>query len=340
MTFVKYGLGFALLGVVIWWYWEPSANGPGLKDALARPLAPFALLAAVGLCLIALLLTFYRWYLLVRALDLPFTVHDALRLGMIGFALSALLPSSIGGDVIKAAFLAREQSRRTAAVATVVFDRIIGLCALFWLAALLGSVFWLTGNLTDPTLVLCVGVAVALSAVTLLSWLLLGLLSEAHVQRLAGWLSSLPKVGGPLAELWRAVWMYRRRGRSVGLGMTLALIGHVGFVLTYYFAALAILPVEQVPDLAAQFTFVPVGMIAQAGIPMPGGIGVGEAFFGWFYTTLGFAGANGVLECLLQRVVGWSLALAGYLFYLRMRPSLQGIETEAVREEELATVEV
>src|SRR5262249_48533353 len=43
----------------------------------------FGLAFAIGL--VAIVLTFLRWYVLVRAQELPFTVPDALRLGFIGF---------------------------------------------------------------------------------------------------------------------------------------------------------------------------------------------------------------------------------------------------------------
>src|SRR5436305_1095737 len=95
--------------------------------------------------LVGVLLTFYRWYVLVRAQNLQFTVMESLRLGLIGFYLSTFLPGSVGGDIIKAAFIARDQRRRTVAVATVIADRIIGLAALFWLVALIGGVTWLGG---------------------------------------------------------------------------------------------------------------------------------------------------------------------------------------------------
>ena len=42
--------------------------------------------------------------------------------------------------------VAREQSRRTVAVATVIMDRVIALWGLFWFVALLGGAFWLTGR--------------------------------------------------------------------------------------------------------------------------------------------------------------------------------------------------
>src|SRR5687767_2601269 len=85
---VKYGLGFALLGWMLWANWKPSGDSPGLETALQRDLSVAPLVAAVILCLASLLLTFYRWYLLVRMQNLPFAVSDAMRLGLVGFAMS------------------------------------------------------------------------------------------------------------------------------------------------------------------------------------------------------------------------------------------------------------
>ena len=95
----------------------------------------------------ALPITFVRWWVLVRAQDLPFTLGNAFRLGTIGLFFNSFLPGSVGGDLAKAAGMVREQSRRTVAVATVIMDRLIGLWGLCWLVALLGGAFWLSGGL-------------------------------------------------------------------------------------------------------------------------------------------------------------------------------------------------
>src|SRR5262249_13835966 len=154
----------------------------------------------------SLLLTFVRWYVLVRAQGLPFKLSDALRLGMAGFFFNSFLPGAVGGDILKAMFLAREQSRRAVAVATVVMDRVIGLWALVWIVALLGGAFWAGGLLPEgarqssQVIIVASGVIVVL---TLLVWALLGRLPAAGAERLAGRLERLPKVGGVAAEFWR-----------------------------------------------------------------------------------------------------------------------------------------
>src|SRR5262249_3418090 len=159
---------------------------------------------------VALLLTLVRWYWLVRAQDLPFTLPDALRIGLIGFFFNTFLPGAVGGDIIKAAFLAREQSRRTVAVATVIMDRVIARWALVWFVGSLGRLFWLAGLLgggsAAPSKLVVAG-AVGVVAVSLVIWFLMGLLPQHRAERFAARLERIPKVGGSAAEFWRAVWL-------------------------------------------------------------------------------------------------------------------------------------
>lgn len=100
-----------------------------------------SLLIAIALCGGAILLTFLRWFCLVAALRFQFTIRDAMRLGFIGYLFNFVAPGSVGGDLVKAALLAKEQpDRRATAVATVLLDRILGMLALFMIGA--GAAWW------------------------------------------------------------------------------------------------------------------------------------------------------------------------------------------------------
>ncbi len=76
-------------------------------------------------------------------------------------------------------------------------------------------------------------------------------------------------------------------------------------------------------------------MVIQAMPLFPGGAGIGEAGYGWLYQLLDYPARSGVLASLVQRVIFWTLGLAGYLVYLRMKPVLQPITQTA--SDELAT---
>jgi uncharacterized protein (TIRG00374 family) len=334
----KYGLGLGLLAYVIWrnWSGSPGSNAPGLKDAFAKPVHFGPLFSAAAAYLMALLITFFRWYILVRAQDLPFRLFDALRLGLVGFFFNSFLPAgSVGGDIVKAAFLAREQSRRTVAVATVLIDRAIGLWSLVWLVFLSGGLFWLSGVrviVESENIQRVILTAGAIAVATYAVWFLLGFLPQWRAQRFAGRLLKIPKIGGSAAEFWRAVWMYRCKGLYVAAGLGLAIIAHVFFVLTFYFAAATFgdaAETGQIPSLTEHFVLVPVGMAIEGFVPVPGGVGAGEYSFGKLYVLAGKAESAGVMAALARRIVIYAWAILGYLVYLRMKPSLAKVEPRA-----------
>jgi uncharacterized membrane protein YbhN (UPF0104 family) len=325
----KYVLAVGLLAYVVHKYWAPE-GGKGLAYVWQRyvvegqPIHTGFLAAAFCLYGAAMLLTLFRWYILVRAQGLPFRVTDALRLGMVGLFFNTFLPGSVGGDIVKAAALARGQSRRTVAVATVIMDRAIALTALVWFVALSGGIFWAAGLLEGPTeersrwIVSMAGVVVAAS---LLVWMVMGLLPARRAERFAGRLERLPFVGGSAAEFWRAVWMYRCKQGSVAAVMLLSWVGHVGFVVAFYCSARVLWSEDlgPIPTLTQHFLLVPIGLVVQALVPTPGGAGGGEWGFGKLYALFGAAEANGVLGSLVQRVLGWVLALPGLFVFARLR---------------------
>jgi hypothetical protein len=117
--------------------------------------------------------------------------------------------------------------------------------------------------------------------------------------------------------------------------MALALVGHVGFVLAFYFSALTLWTAgQQVPRWQDHFLIVPIGMVIQAMPLFPGGAGIGELGFGGLYQLLGCPAAGGILGSLVQRVLVWVIGLAGYLVYLRLRPRVAGSGQKAAGGQE------
>ncbi len=333
----KYCLALGLLAYVIWRNW----GAPDQEGSLAyvwqrhliegQPIHYGCFVLATVFYAAAVLLTFVRWWYLVRAQDLPFTLSNAIRLGLIGVFFNTCLPGAIGGDLIKAAVLAREQSRRTVAVATILIDRALALWALIWFVVLLGAVFWAAGLFQGEVAAALQSIvlgAAAIIGVSLVVCLILVVLPPHRAERFAGRLGRLPRVGHSAAEAWRAVWMYRCRPGSVLVAMGLALVGHIGFVMTFYFAARTLADADQIPTLDQHFLIVPIGMVISA-IPLfPGGAGVGELGYGSLYRLLHKPAADGVLGSLVQRVITWFVGFGGYLVYLRMRPALRKTAAE------------
>ena len=343
----KYAVALTLLGVVIALNWKKGQD-TGLwyqwnKHVIeGQPVpGPQYYVLALLICLCCVLLTFVRWYILVRAVGLPFKISDAIRLGSVGYFFNTFMPGSVGGDILKAAFLAREHHRRTVAVATVIMDRVLSLWALVWFVAIVGGVLWATGQLTNEETVkqshLAVLAAAAFCAVSLAVWISVGFLGSERAERFALRLHRLPKVGGSAAEFWRAVWMYRCQPRCVLIIMAMAFTGFFGFVSVFYLSVLTLHePNQKIPTLAEHFLIIPIGLVFQAFLPLPGGLGLGEAGFGALYDWMNCNGAAGVVGSLVQRSINWILSSFGFLVYMRMKPALK----KAVEEErELEAVE-
>ena len=347
---IQYVVGFGLLAFIIFRFWESKpgkpndqqkalsmlagspadvnaqiqGTTPGLLEVFSQPVDIGPLALASVLWIICLFITFVRWYVLVRAQDLPFTLRNAIRLGLVSYYFNSILPGSVGGDIIKAVAVAREHSRRTVAIATIIIDRVVGLWALAWLVALAGGVFWALGNkhiLENDALKLIVRVTAGLVFTSAVVWSLMGLFSPERSEALAVRLTRFPKVGGSLAELWRAGWMYRRKKKAVAIALGMTLVGHCGWVFIFYLCVIAF-PEVDAATFPEHVLIVPVGMTAQALFPLPGGVGGGEAAYGWLYTLLGKAAIGGILGCLVQRVVAWVIGFIGYIVYTRMKKEL------------------
>jgi glycosyltransferase 2 family protein len=326
----KHLLGPVILVLVLWYY------GPGLVKSLQNPLQIKAMFACAVIYMFGAVLTFFRWYILVRAQDLPLTLYNAMRLGLVGFFFSAFLPSSIGGDIVKAAMIAREQERRTVAVSTVLFDRAIGLWGLVWVIVLLGTFFWASGNpvlLDNSYLRYVVFTSSIVIGMSLVGWMIVLMLPANRAEIFANRLGRIPKLGHMLGEFWRAMWMYRLKQGSVVKAIAISICSHICFVLAFFFASQMFADPskpDSFPTLSEDFLIVPLGTGLQALFPTPGGMGAGETGYGFLYTKLGKSGPDGVLASMAQRSVVWILSLTGFVVYLCMKPELP---TVTVNEE-------
>lgn len=338
---LKYLVGFAVLAFVLWRNWadkphpestpeNPLPDLPGLKTLLNTTPDWLALTLMMSLVIVMTFLQFYRWYLLVRALDLPFTLRDAIRLGLVGVFYNTALPGSIGGDLLKAYFIVKDQpTRKPAAVATIVADRIVGLFGLLFYAALVGGFGWLNGNeriVGNAWLERIILIAVIAVSSISIGYALLGLLSAERMARISARLHHIRKVGPALGDLWYAVAQYRQRPGKLLTAVALTLFIQVLMILIFHFAV-QVFPMSDrslYGTLPEHFVIAPIGYIAQVFFPAPGGVGGAEYIFGKLYVIIRGSSAEtiGVVGRLTLRLAEWSFGFVGYLAFLRMKKEL------------------
>jgi uncharacterized membrane protein YbhN (UPF0104 family) len=318
------------IGILAWMYYANQDNI--LKIAATPKVWGFAVLALL-LITIANLITFVRWYLLVRAQEFPFRVRDAVRYGFIGVISNYISLGSVGGDLFKAVLLARDQtSRKSVAVATVLLDRVLGLLALFMVgsvASLLPNEIPRNPQLELATALLWAGTLGGLAGLALM-------LVPATTKW--GWVNRLPNlrfVGKILGELLHGVKLYQSKPKVVMAAMGLSLLGHAGLITGFYFCALWMRQ-PWIPDLTSHFYFMPNAELFGVLIPTPGGVGALEGAIGWFYTQLrpqqiplDQAEGAGIMAGVAFRVVTLVIAAVGGGYYLTSRREISAAMEEA-----------
>ena len=105
--------------------------------------------AALGLFILGVFVRAYRWKVLVGALHLRASLGYLTALYFVGAFFSAVLPTGIGGDAVKATKLARSTGRSGESVGSVVMDRFLGLVVLL---AIGGVALLLNRGAVDPRL--------------------------------------------------------------------------------------------------------------------------------------------------------------------------------------------
>lgn len=99
-------------------------------------------LAAVGLYVVAQFVSGLRWQVLAEPLGFQGSLRRFTGIYFIGMFFNLILPTSVGGDVIRAWYLDGKSGRRAAALLSVFMDRLSGLVVLLCLA--------LVGELLSP----------------------------------------------------------------------------------------------------------------------------------------------------------------------------------------------
>jgi uncharacterized membrane protein YbhN (UPF0104 family) len=285
------------------------------------------------LLLTALFINYVRWYVLGRALELDFTLPDAVRLGSLGLMLSQVAPGSVGGDLFKAVFIAREQpGKRTEAVASVLIDRVVGLFAMLVVATVGYLIGMRTVEFSDALHALA-KMVVAFAAVGALGIALLmtPAFTGPRVIELAG---RVPAIGGTLVRLIKAAAAYRHHRRCLFAGILLACFTHTLFVIATWSIGRG-LPVTA-PSLLATFVIGPLSL-ATGAIPLtPSGLGTFEAAMDALCRAAGSRPGEGLLIAITYRVMTYVMVAVGAAYYLKARRTVAQVlhEAEEIADDE------
>jgi len=329
VTLLKFGISIGILVYLL----NQARRHQSFEQLRDQPKDWAQLGVAWLLAMAAVSISFVRWFALVRVLGLSFRMRDAFRLGFLGYLLNFVSVGSVGGDLFKAVFIAREQPRRrTEAVATVLVDRIIGMFSLFVLAS---AGILLTGAAAAgaPREIQFIA-RTTLGATVVGTCAVLVLLVPASTgERVHGWVSRMPKIGAVLASLVSAARVYRGKISVLAACCLMSLGTHVLFTLAVFNIARG-LPGDH-PPLAQHFVIVPMGMAA-GGLPLPlGALGAFEYVLDFLYRTVSSSN-QGLVVALGYRLITVVIAMVGAGFYLSSRREVAAVLHEAEIEQQNA----
>lgn len=306
---LKLGVPAALFVYLLW-----SVDGEDYEVFWAQDKRWGVLAAAQTLALAAILLSFARWWLLVRAFEIPFSIGEALRLGFLGYLFNFISFGSVGGDLFKAVLVARDKpQRRPEAVASVLLDRAFGLLGLVVLAFIGLTCFaglqplspLLAGIRNASGVVAMASVTALVCAVFAGRWFDLAIDHAAKV----------PVVGDTIARMARAVRLLRKRPLAIPAMMLMSIAVHALLATTLWLISAGVY--TERPTLAQHLMVVPPGMAAGALPLAPGGLGLQEGALSALFEQLVDLPENfsGMLIATIYRLITIAIAGIGLAFY-------------------------
>lgn len=321
----------AIIGYLLVYRVDPA----DWENLSQRPVAYSQLIAALLVAMVAIILSFLRWWVLVRCQGISLGLIEAMRLSAICFLLSFVSAGSVGGDLFKAIFLAkRSPGKKIAAVASVVVDRGCGLYALLVLVSVglmirtTTDTFEFNGiNIADLKWIvgILLGIATAILSVLVFG----GRVVDQTLSRLSTvrWIGPIVgRIGPPLRMFHHHPWAF-----ALSILMSLGVQG----LLTCSMYLIARSMYQSPPTLAEHFVIVPIGMLVSALPITPAGIGLLEATTETLYHLVParITDASGTLVALVFELVKVVLAAIGTVFYWTagkdVHESWEMVETES-----------
>lgn len=271
-----------------------------------------------------------RWQIVLKVHGLDMPLARTTQISLIAHFFNSFLLGSVGGDVLKAYYVAREtRHKKTEAVVTVLVDRLIGLFSLLVFACVMLIPNW--NLISTPKLRLVAGTVIAMTggcAVVMVLFFRGGV--SKRFPKARDLLKRLPK--GEMIE--RSLEAFREFGRNRRFWweiIPIAIFANVIIIL--HFLALTWGFRLQVSPMALSAIVPTVTSIASLPIT-PSGLGVRENLYVWMLHGVNVEPATALLLSLVGFGTSLAWSIIGGFVYLTQREKqhLEEIEKESATE--------
>lgn len=284
--------------------------------SVARSASAAWLGIALGLYLLMILASAWRWGLLLAAQDVRLPFRRLTASFLVATFFNNFLPSNIGGDVVRVADTAPAAGSKTLATTIVLIDRLIGLLSLVLVAAVGASLARRLAGALGPAgpELLWGGFAAALLVAAPIVFR-----PDAVARALQPLRTLHPEwVDERLGRLTAALGRFREAPKAIGACFAGAIFVQAVLVAFY----LAIAHSMRIPvGFAELAVVVPMSFIVQMLPVSMNGFGVREATFGFYFARLGLPLESALLVSFVGAALIMLFSLSGAVAYVARRRS-------------------
>ena len=307
--FVRLVIGFVLVVYVCYAANLFSDDGwIALFSTLASANTGWLLLAFLYIPFIDFISTI-KWHYLARKLNFRVSFFRLFVFYIVGRFFNLVLPSSIGGDIVRVHLLARENKRYAQAAAVVFVERLTGVITLVTFAILAAFIALEKFNIQW----LNIAFLVAIIGVVLLVWLIIDDRLFYFVEKLfKGRNRIIDKILLKTAKFKEAATQYRNDTKSIILAFVYSLVFYFFAIFNFWVTAMVF---QNDVSLTSMFIAVPIIMFIM-NIPLSvGGIGIMEFAYTFVLSLFGFAPEIALSIALLMRLKTLIAAAIGACIY-------------------------
>lgn len=311
---------FAIVITLI--YFTAAGQFKNIASSIRSIKIPLLILAATVYSF-SLLITFYRWFFLLKLQKIALSFSESLILHMSGFFFNTTTPGAVSGDLVKmATVMKRDPENRIPAIMTIFMDRLIGLFALIILTLILvipsfNFVF------TEGSRELKLAVAIVASAsvcgiLFICGWLIRKkICSISLINKILNWIEAKsPKIFEAFKQVFDTIDTYKEHWKKCLFLLAISLISHTFLGLSFYIVGLS-LGISADPILF--ILSIQISNALSSVLPLPGGLGIRDAVGKSFLIALNCTEAQAASTPLMYTAIILFWAIIGSFFFLYWR---------------------
>lgn len=249
-----------------------------------------------------------RWHIILAADSTNISIFRLFYWYMIASFFNIFLPTAMGGDIMRIYELAKYNSKKAEAVASVLMERILGLFALIGMATV--ALFLSAQARHEPRIY--VSVLVISSVSFMVSVLLFYPPFSRAIIRFSGRVR-LGKIGAKLGNAHNAFYKLQVHRKAIILAFSVSILFQVIGVFCIYLIGMAL---DINAPLPFYFLSLPIIYLVTMVPVSINGMGVREGAFVFFFTSIGNSTASALMLSFLSFAQLIATGLLGGILYI------------------------